>query len=151
MTMAATARDWDIRLFVYELLIATGAAATHADIANQFSISPDDARQSLLRLHHAHALVLAADGEVLMAHPLSAVPSDYRVDVDAVTLYANCAWDSLGIPAMLGCDARVQAIHPLTREPVTYAVQQGELVDDDGGLVHFAHAFRHWYDDIVDT
>ena len=51
---------------------------------------------------------------VLMAHPLSAVETDYRVIVDGVALYANCAWDSLGIPAMLGRDADIEARHPLS-------------------------------------
>ena len=151
MTMSPTTRDWTIRLFVYERLLATGAAPTSADIGQRFSISPDAAQGSLRRLHDAHALALADNGQILMAHPLSAVPTDYRVQVDAVTLYANCAWDSLGIPAMLGCDARIQARHPNTGEAMTYAIQRGELHDDFGGLVHFAHAFRHWYDDIVDT
>lgn len=149
--MKPSDRDWRIRLFIYERLIATSHAPTIASIAKRFLVSHDDARQSLRRLHDAHALVLDAEGDVLMAHPLAAQPTDYRVWVDDAALYANCAWDSLGIPAMLGCDARIQARHPLTGDTMNYAIQQGELHDDKGGLVHFAHPFRHWYADIVDT
>ena len=86
-----------------------------------------------------------------MANPFSAVPTDYRVFVGERAHYANCAWDLLGIPAMLGADARIEARHPLTGERLEYAVEAGELRAAPDWLVHFAKPFRHWYDDIVDT
>ena len=144
--------DWEIRLFVYESLIANGTAPSLKTIAERSNISPPDARAALQRLHDAHALVLKAGGdEILMAHPLSAVPTDYRVTVGDMALYANCAWDSLGIPAMLDCDAHIEARHPLTGEVMRYMVEDKTLQNASGRFVHFAHPFRHWYDDIVDT
>ena len=144
--------DWEIRLFVYETLIANGAAPSVGTIAERFTLTPLDARRALRRLHDAHALVLEENGdEVLMANPLSAAPTDYRVYVDDVAYYANCAWDSLGIPAMLESDARIEARHPLTGKIIRYAVTGGALQNGGAGLVHFAHPFREWYDDIVDT
>ncbi len=152
--MAVTTRDsdWQIRLFVYETLIATGAAPSLAMLAERFGLSLPDARHALRRLHDAHALVLqAGSDEILMAHPLSATPTDYRVIIDDVALYANCAWDSLGIPAMLNCDAQIEARHPLGEEAMRYRIAGGELQNSEDRLVHFAHPFRQWYDDIVDT
>lgn len=137
---------------MYETLITSGAAPSLKTLAEQFSITPTQARHALQRLHDAHALVLKAGGdEILMAHPLSAKPTDYRVTIDDVTLYANCAWDSLGIPAMLNCDARIEARHPLGGDAMRYRIADGELENDGGCFVHFAHPFRQWYDDIVDT
>ena len=132
----------------------TGSAAAKrrgvSAIAREFGLSRRDAGLALQRLHAAHALVLQeSSGEILMAHPLSAVPTDYRVTVDGLCLFANCAWDSLGIPAMLGGDARIEALHPLNGDQMHYAIVDGEL--QGAGLVHFARSFRHWYDDIVDT
>ncbi len=150
--MTPTETDWDIRHFIYRMLAAGGSAPDSSDIAAKFGIALPEAKAALQRLHEAHALVLqAGSGAVLMANPLSAAPTDYRALVGDIALYANCAWDSLGIPAMLGSDARIEARHPLDGEIIEYGVQGGRLTGDCGGLVHFALPFRRWYDDIVDT
>ena len=150
--MPPTAADWHIRLYIYEVLVERGQAPDTQAIAAQFAISELEARRSLRRLHEAHAIVLQNGGDnILMAHPLSAAPTDYRVLVDRVALYANCAWDSLGIPAMLGRDAQIEARHPLTRESAYYSIEDGQLRQAGGGIVHFALPFRQWYDDIVET
>jgi len=146
--------DWRIRQDIFETLAASGRAPDASEIARRFAISRQGARRALRRLHYAHALVLQPGGEaVLMAHPLSAVATDYRVLVDGVALYANCAWDSLGIPAMLARDAAIQARHPLTGDNLRYAIEGGRLRNESGCdlYVHFAHPFRHWYEDIVET
>ncbi len=150
--MPPKAADWHIRLYIYEVMVQRGDAPDTQAIAAHFAISELEARRSLRRLHEAHVIVLQNGGDdILMAHPLSAAPTDYCVLVDRVALYANCAWDSLGIPAMLGRDARIEARHPLTRETVRYSIEDGQLQQDGDGIVHFALPFRQWYDDIVET
>ncbi|HVB65760.1 MAG TPA: organomercurial lyase [Nitrolancea sp.] len=86
-----------------------------------------------------------------MANPLSAVPTPYMVRVNGRTLYANCAWDALGIPAMLAADALVEAQTDPRGEPVSYSIEGGELRADDRLIVHFPLPFRVWYDDLVHT
>ena len=150
--MDLTESDWDIRLYVYEALATSGYAPSARELGARFAIADAEARQALQRLQDAHALVLAAEsGEILMAHPFSAAPTDYRVFIGKTAYYANCAWDSLGIPAMLGADARIEARLPSSRELVEYGVEQGKLIGGHRVLVHFAKPFRQWYDDIVDT
>ena len=152
MTLTTTAADWQIRHYVFEVLCASGAAPSIQAIARRFAATETEAQRSLRRLHEVHALVLmAGSDDILMANPLSALPTDYRVLINDVALYANCAWDSLGIPAMLGCDAKIEASHALSGEVMHYAVDDSELHDEAEGLVHFAHPFRQWYDNIVDT
>jgi len=142
--------DWRIRHFIYQDWIRSGRAPGKSAIAAEIGLSIRDTSLALQRLHTAHALVLEEGrGEILMAHPLSAIETDYRVSVAGLSLYANCAWDSLGIPAMLGCDARIEARHPLNGDHMHYETRGGKL--RGAGLVHFARPFRHWYDDIVDT
>ena len=143
--------DWQVRSFVYARLLETGRAPDAPAIAAQFALDSHEAQEALWRLHVAHAVVLDAGGAVLMAHPLSAVPTDYRVFAGGRWLYANCAWDSLGIPAMLGQDARIEARHPLSGETMQYAIEGGQLRGGDGLLVHFGLPFRRWYDDILET
>ena len=150
--MTLTDTDWDIRLFIYKSLVASGRAPDLTVISAQFGIAASEARAALLRLRDAHALVLRTGSiDILMANPLSAIPTDYRVLVGNSALYANCAWDSLGIPAMLGADARIEARHPLTTDVIQYRVKDGQLRNCHDHLVHFAKPFRNWYDDIIDT
>ncbi len=148
--MKPTKTDWQIRLYIYAVFIERGRPPTAPAIAARFSLSAAAVAQSLQHLDAAHALVLR-DGEILMAHPLSAVRTDYRCQVNGRWLYANCAWDSLGIPAMLDADAQIEARHPLSREVMRYAIVDGQLQSAGDELVHFAQPFRHWYADIVDT
>jgi hypothetical protein len=85
-----------------------------------------------------------------MANPLSAVPTPYRVLVNGRWLWANCAWDSLGIPAMPHADAQVEAVFAHTGEATGFAIESSQL-KAAGSLVHFALPFRRWYDDLIHT
>lgn len=145
-------QDWDIRLYIYHELVRTGQAPSHQLIAEYFGIPVASSRQALHRLHNAHLLFLKPNtDDVMMVFPLSAVPTNYQVTVNGVQLYANCAWDSLGIPAMLGKDAQVRVTHPITRESITYAIQDGQLRTVSNGYIHFALPFADWYNDLIDT
>ena len=149
--LTLTERDWDIRLHIYRVMVATGFAPSYHATAQAFDISPEEARLAYHRLHIAHALFLRPNSDnIMMAHPLSALETDYQVVVDGVTFYANCAWDSLGIPAMLAKDAQISLRHPITGEIVHYAIKEGEL-ESEGGYVHFLLPFSQWYDDLIHT
>jgi hypothetical protein len=111
----------------------------------------EDARRAYGRLHAQHALYLdTGTDRVRMANPLAALPTAYAVHVEGRLLWANCAWDSLGIPAMLHADARIEAVLPASRETMTYAIVSGAL-QAAPGVVHFALPFRRWYDDLIHT
>lgn len=149
--MTLSEQDWDIRLFVYQHFVEHAQPPTTADAAQHFNMSPEDTRAAYHRLHDHHALFLQpGTDQVLMANPLSAVPTNYRVSVRGRWLWANCAWDSLGIPAMLNSDAHIEARLPLTGETVIYSIEGGELKTRDYA-VHFPLPFSRWYDDLVDT
>lgn len=144
--------DWHIRHFVYRMFASRGKPPSPAEIAEQFALSLPAAQRALRRLHGAHALFLRPGAhDILMANPMSAVPTDYQVTVGNVRLYANCAWDALGIPAMLRADAQIQARHPLDRALIHYSIERGQLRAAAGSLVHFAIPFRDWYLNLVDT
>jgi len=143
--------DWQIRYFVYTFFVDHARPPSVAVTAAQFGISEAEARAAYHRLHAAHTLFLAPGTDsVRMANPLSAVPTDYRVHIQGKTLWANCAWDSLGIPAMLHADATIEATVRPSGEHVTYAVDQGQL-RAPGGVIHFPLPFARWYDDLVYT
>jgi hypothetical protein len=142
--------DWAVRAVIYERVAATGRAPDTAEIAGWVD-GADEAHAVLRRLHDGHLLVLDDDGEILMALPFSAVPTAHRV-VGSRSWWANCAWDSLAIPAALGVDADIEAEWMDTGEPVGLRVLDGRLEgDQDGGFVHFLRPAARWWDDIVET
>ena len=147
-----TEQDWQIRLFVYQFFIDHERPPTHAEAAKKFDLTATEGRDAYQRLNTAHALFLdPGTDNIRMAHPLSAVPTPYQVQVGDKNYYANCAWDSLGIPAMLHADAKITARYAHSDEPITYSVQNGEVIPPAEGIVHFALPFAQWYDNLIHT
>ena len=141
--------DWAFRHAVYLTFAETGSAPTHEQLAT-WAGGEDAARNALARLHEAHALVLDGPGSIRMALPFSAVPTTHRVTSAAGSWWANCAWDALAIPLVLGIDGHIDAAWLDTGEPVELAVATGGPSSTDG-FIHFAVPARHWWDDIVET
>lgn len=143
--------DWAIRHHVYRFFVENERPPSAAESAEQFHLSPAKARQAYQRLHEAHAFFLEpGTHDIRMANPLSAVETPFVVYINGRRLYANCAWDTLGIPAMLHADAHIEAVVSPSGDRVTYAIDNGELVAPDA-LVHFALPFRQWYDNLIHT
>jgi hypothetical protein len=102
-------------------------------------------------LHNHHALFLyPGTHDILMANPFSGVETPFRVQANGKTYFANCAWDSLGIPAALHCDADVKATCTQSGDPITLQVRAGQISESDV-LVHFLVPFERWYDNLVFT
>ena len=58
-------------------------------------------------------LVRTADGIVTVAYPFSGTPTRQRVELDGFpAVYAMCAIDALGVPAMAGRDGKITATDP---------------------------------------
>ncbi len=143
---------WDVRSFVYATFTATERPPTVAEIAAYFQIGTGDAQRLLGELHDRHALFLDPQTKAIrIANPYSAVPTRYRVAASGRFYWANCAWDALGIPAMLGSDATIHTRYADTDELVMIAVRSGQLSSPPPGVVHFPLPFVQWYDDLVFT
>jgi hypothetical protein len=147
-----TEQDWAARLFVYEFMIGNMRPPSIEEIGARFQLSHDDARATLHRLNDAHMLLLhpGAD-DIQMAHPLSGIPTPFRVYAGDQLLYANCAWDTLGIAAMVKRDVQVEAVEAFSGEAISYQVVDGDLQADDDLLVNYALPFAQWYDDLIHT
>jgi hypothetical protein len=69
-------------------------------------------------------LVRTADGVVTVAYPFSGTPTRQRVALDGFpAVYAMCAVDALGLPAMAGKDGQITATDPHDDAPVQVSVQ----------------------------
>lgn len=150
--MNLTVQDWQLRSTIYSHWLDKGVPPNIEDLALIIDTTPQAIQASLERLNSAHQLFLDPQTRHLrMANPLSAIPTDYRVKVGQHWLYANCAWDTLGIAAMVGQDVTIEATLPLSKEAVTYQVQSDKLIADDNLIVHFSLPIKQWYDDLIHT
>jgi Alkylmercury lyase len=130
--------DREIRHWIYSRIVRTGSVPSIRDISRERGETPVEIGQSLRRLGEIHAFALVPEsGEIWMAHPFSAVPTPYRVSTARGGYWANCAWDAMAIPWLLGVDAKVEARCPDCAETLTLEFSGGELRDGHG-VVHFA-------------
>ena len=99
---------------------------------------------------------------IRMANPFSGIPTDFRVHANGKTYFANCAWDMLGIPAVLHCDAIIEAVCTESNDSVQLEIRDGQTYAQaavpSGGvsglselLIHFPLPFARWYDDLLFT
>jgi hypothetical protein len=140
-----------IRHFVYWSFVENSKPPSVAEAAAAFAMAPVQMEAAYRRLHQHHFFFLQpGTSDILMANPLSAVPTLFHVHTERHTYWANCAWDMLGIPAMLNEDASIEAVYTGSQAKADFAVTGGQF-QHEGGLVHFAVPFAHWYDDLVFT
>ena len=143
------ALDKAVRHHIYDHVMREGLPPTMAATSSALARSPDEIRASFRRLADGHILVLQqASGEILMANPFSAVPTPFLVKVGDRSYYGNCIWDAMGIPAMLGQDAVIEASCGCCSTAMKLQVMNGWL-EGARGIAHFAIPAAHWWDDIV--
>lgn len=143
-----------VRLRLYQLFVQSGRCPSKAEMATDLRCSVGEIENAFRELADGHMLVLQpGNGEVLMANPLSAVPTPFAVETKdpsgTRSWYGNCIWDALGVIAMLHSGGCVLASCGCCGESMTVTVSHGEVAVHPPGLVHFALPARQWWDDIV--
>ena len=142
---------WNIRAFVYRHFADTTRAPGVDEAADAFALPHDEAASAYEALHARHAFFLnPGTHDIMMANPFSNIETPFRVYTDEKTYFANCAWDSLGIPATLHSNADVEAVCAQSRQPIKLQVRDGQI-SESNALVHFLIPFRKWYDDLAFT
>ena len=143
-------RDTAVRLELYRRLVEDGRAPTHGEVGEALGLSEEESAESFRRLADSHVIVLRPGQlAVWMANPFSAVETPYRVETPQGPYYGNCAWDALGVLAMLGTDGLVETSCADCGERLQLRVAGGEL--DAEGVAHFLVPAAHWWDDIGHT
>ncbi|RMF00420.1 MAG: hypothetical protein D6768_12805 [Chloroflexi bacterium] len=144
-------RNLAVRHFVYAHFVQHARPPSAAETAREFNMSAGQAEEIYQKLHRGHFLFLEpGSAHIRMANPFSARQSPFRVTTGRQTYAANCAWDMLGIPAMLGVDAQIEAECADCGGKITLAVKNG-AVRHHNELIHFAVPFARWYDDLIFT
>jgi Alkylmercury lyase len=108
----------------------------------------EDVGAAFRRLAEGRVIVLMpGTTEIWMAHPLSAVPTSFRVKTPRGSFWGNCIWDGLGTIAMLGGEGTVETRCPDCEAPLELRVEDDALVEGDG-IAHFAVPAARWWDNI---
>lgn len=147
--------DLELRSLIYRHVAEHGTAPSRTELTDATG-EPEVLDEVLQRLHDGHMIVLddraGHRGEIRMALPFSAEPTGFQVESigGGRRWWANCAWDSLAIPAALHDDVRIASTWHDTGQPAEFRVVDGRL-DDADGFIGFEVPARHWWDDIVET
>ena len=142
---------WNIRAFVYQYFAETARPPRVEETASHFGLAPEEVASAYDDLQSHHALFLKpGTHKIEMAWPFSAVETPFKVYANNKTYFANCAWDSLGIPAALHADAEIEAVCAQSGETIRLSLTDGKIQASDA-LVHFLVPFKDWYDDLPST
>lgn len=139
--------DLRIRNATYRGFVDRGRAPTAAEVGADVGIVDADVRASWARLHDGHALVLDAEGEIRMANPFSAQPTDFRVEAAGRSWFANCGWDAFGIGAALHVDSAFDTHCPDCGEAIHIAIRDGRPEPADA-VWHVLVPAAQWWADI---
>lgn len=140
--------DWGVRTHIYRTFAETGRPPVLGQMAAAAGATEHQIQASLQRLFAAHEIAPTPDGAgVWMANPFSGVPTDYVVETPDTTCWANCAWDALGIPALLGTDGWTRTHCAESVAALEFGIRGGVLTGDDG-VIHLVTPIRHAWDDI---
>lgn len=138
--------DLAVRNATYRRFVELGRAPSAAEVATAVGESEDAVRAAWGRLHDAHALVLDEVGEIRMANPFAARPTDFRVRAAGRDWYANCAWDAFGIGAALGVESEFDTHCPDCDESLHVRIRDGRPDDADLAFHVLVPAAKWWSD-----
>ena len=142
--------DLQVRQFIYDHLLKASQTPTAAETAAALGSSTPAIKAAYQRLAEAHVVNLQTGGEILMAHPFSAVPTAFQVEAGGRSWWGNCIWDALGILALLKEDGQIRCSCGDCNESMIVTIKAGSLVELEG-LIHFAIPARDWWRDVVYT
>src|SRR6476619_5272752 len=115
--------DMQTKLAIYRHFVETGQRPSVEVIAERVGADVSSVREAYVRLRAQRVLVLEPDGvSIRMAPPFSGVPTQHLVIVDETKYFANCAWDSFGIPAALNRPGRVHSRCEQSGEPLSLEI-----------------------------
>jgi alkylmercury lyase len=105
--------------------LAGGEPITVADLARAAGRDEAAVAVTLERWPNVHR---DGQGQVVAFGGLSLAPTQHRFEVAGRRLYTWCAWDTLFLPALLGQEARVDSICPVTGTDVQVIVGPGGVL-----------------------
>jgi hypothetical protein len=133
---------------VYDWLLEFGRPPTSEQVATQLGGTGADIRRALAGLKIGKTVLPhPATGEIWMAGPFASAPTGYSVSNGRVTWWANCAWDMLGVAALVDQPVQLSARCTDCGEEFDVPLDPSNAQLPDW-VVHFLVPAQRWYDDI---
>jgi Alkylmercury lyase len=143
--------DTQTKLAIYRHFAEAGQRPSLQVVAERVRADVSSVREAYVRLRAQRVLVLEPDGvSIRMAPPFSGVPPQHVVIVNETNYFANCAWDSFGIPATLHRPGQVRSRCEQSGEPLSLEIGL-EGPQPCSWLFHCLVLAVKWWDDIVTT
>jgi len=150
--LSASGLDLDVKMAVYRHFAETARRPSPEEVSSRAGVPAAEVVAAYARLRAQRVLLLEDDGaSIRMAPPFSGVPTQHVAVVGGKRYFANCAWDSFGIPAALGsAEALVESRCEQSGEPLRLPIGPDGPPPSDW-LFHCAVPAAHWWDDLVLT
>jgi len=141
-----------VRLAVYHSFRTTGRAPSARELANNLDTSLESIAKGYAELAIQRHLVLDAAGEIVMAHPFTAIPMGFSVMGANTLWWGGCSWDSFAIPHLVPEEPQVLVATqcPGCGLPVAWIVTRDEPPATDW-LAHFLVPVSRIWDDVIHT
>lgn len=150
--MSASTTSQELRLFVYRYFLEHAAPPVVEELMTKFELSRDEVVAMLRILVDRRDLaLLRGTDRILMAWPLSAVATPFRVTVGEKRYFANCAWDAIAFHALLGEDVRIDSHCHHCGQQIVIEMSDGRAkrVEPEQTIVHLGARPTEWWEDIV--
>jgi hypothetical protein len=145
-----TSLDDRLRQAVYGHFSSSGRLPARAALTAELAAEPAAYDAALQRLAAAQALTLDLHGDIAMAIPFSALPTDVAVSDGSTQWYANCGFDGLGVAAMLTRDVTIDTVCPSDGSVLRVGCGPAGL-SGDRFVVHLAVPMAQFWHDIGAT
>ena len=137
-------------MLIYRHFMETGNAPSMAQVAAALHLKSAEIEGAWLELADARVTTFTpGTRSIWMAHPFSAEPTPYRVKSGRKSYWANCAWDALGIAAMLGRDTQCVGRCPDCDRNISLSVKKQAV--SKTGVIHFVVPPRQFWQNIAFT
>ena len=137
-----------LRQFIYRDIIANGLPPTSDRVASEFGVDRSTALRSIAEAKIGKTILAhPATGEIWMAGPFASSPGRYRVSASGVDWWGNCAWDMLGVAAIVDQPVHFEASCCCCDEPFAMDCDPRQPLRSDW-VVHFLLPAHRWYEDI---
>lgn len=98
----------------------------------------DDVDNAIITLKNYDMIVVADNGEVIGAYPLTMEQRVHAVQVNNHTVYAMCALDALGVSPMFGMDTEISSQCRVTQDSIFIKQSKKTITNlNETGGVHF--------------
>ena len=141
----------DLHYTIIQYIIDHGYAPDLKTLSEITDSDVGDVEVCLYKLQDYHGVLLhPGEPKVWVIHPFSMAPTNFLVKSERGEWWANCAWCSLGIAALLNEDVTITTSYGAHGEKVVIHIKHGEVVEKDL-FIHFPIPMNKAWENVIYT